>query len=503
MEREQFLRSNVEHLGIAYKNAKNAEKQYDEFLGGLPTFDTVYELEKLLKGRSMEPDSVSRFTKSVVTVRSNRAPIADEEGSPLLYPPQAAMVSAMLRHEANSWSLCPNLSNRFAPVPGQPRYTAIQCNMGRIVERFSFGKTHLVSHLVNYQPVPEWRCYDKGRVFRIGARHPADASSCVETNLVIVGRLNVKDWKDKCFTVSTAKSLTALRQQYERDGRLPRLVAVRAGEMSFADRHSAVTSKASVLSWFLQWFGHLTFARVFYDDYDCLGLFDSTKVPDALFHWLISSTDQVPAKWTMSADGGSVDNTVGSFDRANRLGWLYTAVRCNRDFAAIEFKLPAIEWLRYDPPDEDAESNASCYVDCVRQILAGRKFPAVDNEESYGIIFNSKRNCIEGKQVTPSEAGSPRKILVVLMDEDFFKDTLAAMLEAFGAEHVIKLDRRNAHTFDQKPQQIAVSKPLHGINMGYLTDIVICDYDCPESIEQTVGRGQRLGRTASLRAYVC
>lgn len=494
MERNRFLRTNADYLRLEYSSLAEAEEKYNEFLDGLPTFEMVQQLEIALKGQSWDPDAVSMFTRMVATKFSERvAPLA---GRPALYPPQAALLASMLRHESNSWIKAPALSCRSIEASG-----IVQWNLGRIVERFSFGKTHLIAHLAALQPQPDWERVGRAEL-RIGAVHHPRATCA--SNLVIVGRTTVKDWEARGSVLARPAQLDALRRMFAETGALPPLLAIRSGEMTYPDRIGTLR-KTTVVNCFLTWFGDLVFSRVFYDDYDCLGLFNSSPVPKALFHWLVSSTDTVPKTWINSADLGKqrTFDLFGSFFQAKALGWLCTTIRCNRAFAAEEFKLPAIAWFRYyvHPQTRD---NLIYYVACVKRIVALLPFDPVDPSEDDWCQLASG-NSIEGGTIVPVQASPddpPRlKILLVVRDSEDQQRACDLLAADLGRDRVLRLDRRNAHTFGDKPQIVGVSKPLHGLNMGYLTDIIA---DCEETVDyvQTIGRGQRLGRTFSLRAYL-
>ena len=67
-----------------------------------------------------------------------------------------------------------------------------------------------------------------------------------------------------------------------------------------------------------------------------------------------------------------------------------------------------------------------------------------------------------------------------------------------------KGDGRNLHTFEKSENKVMFSKFLHGVNLGYITHLIILNFDnlSYDKLLQTVGRCQRLSRKSNLKVYI-
>lgn len=468
-EIEEFAKANINYLGLRYVSFHQAAEDFKDYAS--INLTGVYAIERTMDRLNLGK-RVSRFTKMLVGEHSPRVDI------PGLYPPQAALAFAMLRAEQDNFVLTPGLRDLSDdPAVRATKPDGIEINMGRVVERLSFGKTYLIPKLVAYRPIPRLQngALSRENVFYLGS--PPASDPLVPSNLVVIGNSCTKEWKRHAFVVSTAKSLEKL--VLKRD-QLPPLIAIRSGSFTYAG------AKRPALTHFVREFGDVTFARVFYDDFDCLNLADDQPIPKALFSWLLSSTDS----WELHEDNDPscfVSFSWGTFKLGGCIGWPLTAIRCNRNFSSLEFELPKIKWFRFSQRD-DYEG----LIDCVAGILHGQEFERLNFESD---VFLEGIGEVDG-------SSQPKKILVSVELKEAQQLVVQTLRARLGDSAVVLLDKRNAHTFGEKPEPVGVCRMIHGLNMGYLTDVVVeADYE-RLAVEQVVGRGQRIGRTASLRAYL-
>lgn len=460
-----------EQLRVELEYLRTDEEGYRAMVG-FEARDVVAAEESYVGGWTGE---ASRVAQHVVTVRS---PLGSSQWPFPLYPPQAALAAMMLRIEnEHSWLDCPRLHARSASAPA-----CIQSNVGLVSERKSFGKSTLIAALIQHQPTCQWVARECEALLTNGPRRACGppGESC---NVVVVAKSTMREWRQRLdgFFVETPASLNACVAALWGDSP-PTAVVVRAGTMKHRGEPDLV------LNHFVRAVEGLTFSRAFYDDYDLLGIMPTrgsrgALMPLARFHWFLSATARPREIFTGEGAGTGTLDSVGALSGAIREALFGT--RCDSGYSQLEFDVPPIRWL-----------TATDAVAAVRALVVGGT-PKMQPFKRKTTAF------IGGTTSVPYDyAVHGCKILVSVEDKEA-RRALAAELAAAGVEATL-LDHRNLHLFETSSAPVGISRLLHGVNMGYLTHVVVPsagEYDAA-AIDQMVGRAQRIGRRHDLQVLV-
>jgi hypothetical protein len=132
----------------------------------------------------------------------------------------------------------------------------------------------------------------------------------------------------------------------------------------------------------------------------------------------------------------------------------------------------------------------------VKRIVKNKKIKKTkENDREYNNVFPGTKNVPYNSE----EHGV--KILVATED----KKRQVQILENLKNADIstVKLTRANVAKFEREKTQVCVAGNLFGVNMGFLTHIIVDEFTLsPESVVQIVGRGQRLSRKQNLQVYL-
>jgi hypothetical protein len=162
-----------------------------------------------------------------------------------------------------------------------------------------------------------------------------------------------------------------------------------------------------------------------------------------------------------------------------------SAVSCNRDYSAQEFNVPKINMFQ-------TYNESEYIVKCILDNTFNDSFLAHDDWKC-GALFTGN---VDSSPTTQSLQGKRPKILIATKD----KDDQIALTNKLGSI-AVRLTRANIDKFAREDALVGVCGNLYGINMGFLTHIIV-DYTFADNeIVQIIGRGQRLSRKYNLQVY--
>ena len=466
---EDYLRLNFKHLGLSRSESQDEDVSLiswytkSKFLVAIPLFSALGVLKK--DGASLLP-----FVRNIVCELS---PILDEKIPNFkgkLYAPQSGLLQRMLDIECNVFEF--TLSNG----------SKVKIPAGIVSERLSFGKTFCLPALCCQRLVP----------FEPTSYHLKSESEVISTNLVLCGGKVAKEWKNnlkkhvtlRWCVIELQNNLKELEELVSK-GNLPEILVVKDGDITYnGKKDKALVHVMAVLK-------NKTFSRLICDDYDMLKYpsplksNDTYQLPEALFTWFVSGTsdgchpnisidaikNDEPELWNIAMNGIVLEHT--------------TSVRCNREYSVVEYDIPKI----------DVYWTAFKLQEIVKRIVDNKP---IDSDREH----TCESALLGGVQdVHYVYDKSKLKILVALENKS---DQLALIKELNGAGiKTVKLTRANVNKFEREDAMVCVAGNLFGVNMGFLTHIVINAEDYLENARvQIIGRGQRLGRKQNLQVYM-
>jgi hypothetical protein len=465
---EQFLALNMKHLGLT----RGANQDEDvsliswfskkKFLFSLELFHRIGVINLC------EPE-VLPYIKNVINEYSPKIPLQPKGFKGVLYPPQAAMITRMLELET-------------MPITFKLGNGSITFTGGIVNERLSFGKTFCIPALICEKPVIEncTRIVDK-----------------IKTNLVICGTKAAKTWKDNLknltelsfIVVERANHLDELSRLCD-EGNYPTVLVVKDGDITWKNKKDkAYTHVMSILK-------DKTFTRAFFDDYDMLN-FGNMNAPDALFTWFISGTDDgrsnsnisfyhYDEKWNKSDMG--IKNARTILDAVS-------SVSCNREYSVVEYNIPKINEY-YLLSSSETGSTVSLF-DYITQIVNGDIIEdLVDGDD------HPSPSLLTGTKDVPYVYNRDTMKMLVAVESKDAQKVLVSSLNNAGIK-AVKLTRANVDKFTREDTTVCVCGNLFGVNMPFLTHIVICVNDfAPHACTQIIGRGQRISRKQNLQVYM-
>lgn len=69
----------------------------------------------------------------------------------------------------------------------------------------------------------------------------------------------------------------------------------------------------------------------------------------------------------------------------------------------------------------------------------------------------------------------------------------------FNNLKVVNINNKNIENFDSSDYELGICSNLNGINLPYLTHIIVTKSSCKDDIIQFIGRGQRINRKTNLK----
>lgn len=376
-----------------------------------------------------------------------------------LYQPQATMLKRMLDIEE---------FDNLRDIGKYHGYNQLQSNLGIISERFSFGKTFMFPVLFKLKFKPNFvETPDMMQLYIL----PDKYKTHVNSNLVVCGNKTIKVWTENLKRlgldyqkVSTAKDLDLIETQTVKE-----VILIKDG----------FTTWKGEKKYTLDHFSDLTrdkyFNRLIIDDFDMLKLNPATVLPESIFTWLISSTCEKSFK------SNNIKGSLGFVCRTMVLFNFYFNLKCNADYSAVEFNIPNIDYY-YTPLRLD-------------ELVINIMMNSAPRDNKY----NDQADVFLSTKIDAPYIYDANKLKILISCEN--KEKRIELSKKIP--NSILFDGRNIHKFGELNNQIGICGLIHGVNMGYLTHILIDSEGYTDSqVNQIVGRAQRIGRTQNLQVYI-
>lgn len=466
---EKFLVINFKHLSLT----RGVDQDEDVSLISWYTtkrFILAIHIFTDLNLTSLSCPTVLPYVLNVVSESSPRIPLAPAGFKGILYPPQASLIKRMLDIESS-------------PIVFDLNGVKLKLLAGIVSERLSFGKTFCLPALICERFTPYFS--------------EEQIEVILPINLIICGVKVTKEWKNnlKNFTsldfkvIETMGNLNDLKKSVDED-RYPQVLVIKDGDITWNGKKDKAL--VHTLSLFSEGdpLRDIIFTRVIYDDYDMLKLSpkDSTNI-SSLFTWFISGTDSDTYLGKLQFDYiRNNDRLAMSLTQGKPVLDSVASVKCNREYSVVEYRIPQIDC--YDVSSDEKHNT----VDIITNIIKGKcVYPKTQYTDSS--LFSGSID------VPYIHNGSNMKILVAVADKNRIGD-IVKELNDVGIKSV-KLTRANVAKFQREDAIICVSGNLFGVNMGFLTHIVInMDGFSQNDVTQIIGRGQRLSRKQNLQVYL-
>lgn len=459
-----FVKLNMSHMCLKSNGDENEDIDLLSWITKKKFLMSIFLLSSLSLVNIEKPDVIC-YIKNIVNENSPRIE-QPQKFTGKLFPPQASIIKRMLENEENC-----------VRVPKTDKNNEYEFNSGLVSERLSFGKTFCLPALICEQQIP----LSKDRI----SKYFPD-NEIIPTNLVMCGTKVAKEWKNnlKKFTsldfivVERANHLTELAALIQKDN-YPDVIVVKDGDITWnSKKDKAVIHVIELLN-------EKVFARVILDDYDMLKYPKNFIIPETLFYWLVSGTGECHINMSCYAFMNDQFTTLSLTSMITLLDAL-VSISCNKEYSSVEYNVPKINCYNIFPEKlenlvENIISNSigliedKCELD-TSQLLAGTL--------DVPYVYN--------KQTT--------KIMVALFDKTK-QNELVNSLNCRGIK-TVKLTRANVDKFEREDATVCVCGNLYGVNMGFLSHIIINvnDFSFDERV-QIIGRGQRLSRKQNLQVY--
>lgn len=472
---EQFLTINFNHLGLKRGINQDEDVSLISWYTKMKLLVAI-ELFCKLSMLSLEHPGIIPYILNIVNENSARIELTPTKFKGKLFPPQASIINRMLELEER-----PNLI-----IMGE---SSITIHGGLLNERLSFGKTFCLPALICEKLIP----YESD-----------DVDNFIQTNLVICGTKVAKEWKNnlKNFTtldyqvIERNNHLDILKEYIFNKGNYPEVLVVKDGDITWNGK------KCKALEHVLEILKNKTFARIIYDDYDMIKLQPKSDVPDALFVWFVSGTD---GKYTSpNINFYSMKNGEKSLlplSTAKILMDAIASIKCNVEYSTVEYNVPRIDCFTLKSTIGFEDENYDHLKELVKLIKR-----LATNQTKISYDYENKKQLLNANLLT-SNNDVPyiydKNSLKILMAIDDKQDQvkLVDMLNDTGIK-TVKLTKANVAKFEREDAIVCVAGNLFGVNMGFLTHIVINVTDfCENEFTQIIGRGQRLSRKQNLQVY--
>lgn len=432
-----------------------------------------------IKYRLDLPD-ICATAKNIITPNSTMVYPKEFKGS--LFPPQAGVLHRMLEIEANRFQ---DIAEGFS----------FQC--GILSEIIGFGKTYLSGALLTQPLDVVWETNTKQIPMLVS---PVDNPRTINVAIVICNAKAIKEWKanlELCtnlsvMRVNTAKTLNEFTELWNSDKDLPNVLLVKDGTVSGKILLESVR----------ELIGSSVFNRVLVDDYDILNIDKNVILPNACFYWLISSTRNRlnNKKSKRASDFTLCGPSIANFQRIPIILDTLVNVKCLDTFISQEYNVPKIDYYvaeafsDLEHCDSCTKANTRKCNDCLAK-----------NVNKPDILEIVKR-FIYANDMEKTVDFDFRKLLPGSLDEPYTNQPIKALFYNGGVaadlDKSVVLTTKNIRHFESSEFEIALSSGLAGINMPYITHVIVTDLTTEADMEQFIGRAQRIGRTNNLQVLV-
>jgi hypothetical protein len=488
---EEYLSLNFKHLSLDRQETQDKDVALitwyakKKFIGGIDLFSSMNLIQK-------DTPTVLPYIQNIVGTHSERIPLQPQNFNGKLFPPQASLINRMIQ-----------LEGRPPVLYAAESRSRIKFPVGLISERLSFGKTYCLPALICHQPLPIG--YDVSK-------------TNLPINLVVCGTKVAKEWKKNLEnTISSTSGISwiviELQKQLEQLQELiskknyPQILVVKDGDITFnGKKDKAFTHVLNMLAEEAtdgltknvddlivsekdgQSLPTLYFARTIYDDFDMLKIERDTYLPSAHFSWFVSGTasGNMPKLKTLT-----YTNDVPNYVSVNSISIILDAVssvECNKEYSSVEYNIPKVD----------------VYVTCdsITSIIKniGENTPDKIDVDDHNEIIDA--SLLQGTANVPYVYDKSKLKILVAIEDKKQQQELVCLLNAQGIKSV-KLTKANIDKFAREDTIVGVSGNLFGVNMGFLSHIVIGADDYLENAtNQIIGRGQRLSRKQNLQVYL-
>lgn len=412
--------------------------------------------EELLQ-RLSSPD-LAPIAKNIITPSS--ATYYPKQFKGHLYPPQASILHRMLEIESSRYELdC---------------YDRI--NIGSLSEIIGFGKTFLCSALLTQGT-------DKSQSI-IQHVNPQENPRTINTHLVICNAKTLKEWQANLglytdlsvIRINSAKTLREFEELFASDKDLPDVILIKDGRVM----------KKMLVETFVQTVQGSIFGRLVVDDYDILNLDKTITLPNACFYWLVSSTrnfgnnkKSIYRKESEISGGCTIANAEQCVVITDTL----SNVKCMEDYLSQEYAVPNIDYYSTQLTEEVMLMPTNQLASIVENFLLDNPYPKVEEDTFYRLLRGS---------VDKPYAGGPIKALFLCDPTEAWEFNISTIV----------LDNKNWKKFESSEHQLALSDRLTGVNMPYVTHVIVPSHYDFDIMEQFIGRAQRLGRQTNLQVLI-
>lgn len=482
---EAYLSLNFAHLGLTRSPTQEEDVSLITLYTKCKFLGVIFIFQELGVLTVDKPQLIPSIA-NIVNQHSPQVPLTPNNFLGKLYPPQASLIQRMCELEENP----PTLTFQSRKDVSNPIVNNFRFQVGLITERLSFGKTFCLPALIchKFAPIP----------------YETTNKTIIPTNVIICGSKVAKEWRANInkhvaptitrLVIETAKDLTTC-EQLIRANSIPNIIVIKDGEITWkasssaSDKGDSTTLKKKALGHFLSilfnpqsdYSPDAKFLRIIYDDYDMLKFSAATILPRAQFSWFVSGTEEYhPGKSPQFYYTLNDEEKTMTIVRAKVILDNISAVSCNRDYSAQEFNVPKINMFQ-------TYNESEYIVKCIIENTFNESFLAHDDWKCGALFTGNVDNPPQDKRI---------KILIATKD----KDDQIALTNKLGSI-AVRLTRANIDKFAREDALVGVCGNLYGINMGFLTHIIV-DYTFADNeIVQIIGRGQRLSRKYNLQVY--
>lgn len=414
---------------------------------------TKEELLQRLNGLDLAP-----IAKNIITPSSTTYYPKQFKGN--LYPPQAGILHRMLEIEAARYEL-----NSYSRI-----------NIGSLSEIIGFGKTFLCSALLT-QGTDE----SSGIIKYVD---PQENPRTINTHLVICNAKTLKEWQANLelytdltvMRINSAKTLREFEELFASDRDLPDVILIKDGRVL----------KKMLVETFVHTVQGSIFGRLVVDDYDILNLDKNITLPNACFYWLVSSTRNFGnnKKSTYQKESEiSGGCTIATAEKCVIVTDTMSNVKCIEDYLSQEYAVPNIDYYSTQLSEDIALLPTDQLSSIVEKFLLNNPYPKVDSDIFYRLLRGS---------VDKPYTGEPIKALFLCDPTEPWDFNIPT----------ITLDNRNWKKFQSSEHQLALADRLSGVNMSYVTHVIVPSHYDLDIMEQFIGRAQRLGRQTNLQVLI-
>lgn len=393
-----------------------------------------------------------------------------------------------------------------------------------------------------------WIKYCPYMKYKVGTRYHSPNDYTLPINMVIC---NIKTLEVWVSNISNYTSLTFLKitnhQEIEmfsklifqwksesikknrKTIKLPQVILVKDGNVS----------NIPIIEYVTKILGDLVLSRIIIDDFDMLKYDIHTILPNSVFNWLISSTMEISKYDLDIKDEDRIDpNSFGRMISACFFSKIFFNISCNYDYGnnMSNSNMPIIEFysstlshifkIKNDNKEKFISGN-SIYNDDISICQKKNKddenthfYKSIDayidfatNTTSFDYFSLYELNFIFDDTLLTGKVDIPYdpiqhgcKVLIYCP----LKNEQILIVEALKQkkQKAIILNKDNIKSFKYDDNTFAISSLITGVNMNFLTHIIVFVNSCIQDmrykseITQVIGRGQRLRRRCNLQVLL-